>query len=121
MARLDPVFVQSWYNLYQLGMMFVVVGILWWPRRHATTPFHWSWAIPLISVFLSLADFAYLFALRDPDAMISVVSMVRRGSVVVSFLCGAVLFRERNLRSKAVDLAFILVGMFFLWLGSRPA
>ena len=84
-------------------------------------PFHWSWAIPLISVFLSLADFAYLFALRDPDAMISVVSMVRRGSVVVSFLCGAVLFRERNLRSKAVDLAFILVGMFFLWLGSRPA
>ena len=113
--------VQSWYNLYQLGMMSVVVGILWWPRRHATTPFHWSWAIPLISVFLSLADFAYLFALRDPDAMISVVSMVRRGSVVVSFLCGAVLFRERNLRSKAVDLAFILVGMFFLWLGSRPA
>lgn len=119
MSRLDAVFVQSWYNLYQLGMMAVVVGILWLPRRHASTPFHWSWAIPLISLFLSLADFAYLFALRDPDAMISVVSMVRRGSVVVSFLCGAVLFRERNLRSKAVDLAFILVGMIFLWLGSR--
>ena len=42
-------------------------------------------------------------------------------SLVVAVLCGAVLFRERNLRSKAVDLAFILVGMFFLWLGSRPA
>lgn len=119
MSRLDPVFVQSWYNLYQLGMMTVVVGLTWWPRRTRTTPFHWSWAIPLISIFLSLADFAYLFALRDADAMISVVSMIRRGSVVVSFLCGAVLFRERNLRSKAVDLAFILVGMFFLWLGSR--
>ena len=121
MARLDPVFVQSWYNLYQFFMMAVLTAAVWWPKRHASTPFHWSWAIPLISVFLSLADFAYLFALRDPDAMISVVSMVRRGSVVVSFLCGAVLFRERNLRSKAVDLAFILVGMFFLWLGSRPA
>lgn len=121
MSRLDAVFVQSWYNLYQLAMMTVLVALLWWPRRGQTTPFHWSWAIPLISVFLSLADFAYLFALRDPDAMISVVSMIRRGSVVVSFLCGAVLFRERNLRSKAIDLAFILVGMFFLWLGSRPA
>lgn len=119
MSRLDPIFVQSWYNLYQLAMMTVVVGIVWWPRRRVTTPFHWSWAIPLISVFLSLADFAYLYALRDPDAMISVVSMIRRGSVVVSFLCGAVLFRERNLRSKAVDLAFILLGMVFLWLGSR--
>ena len=69
--------------------------------------------------FLTLADFAYLYALQEPDAMISIVSMIRRGSVVVSFLCGAMLFHERNLRSKAVDLAFILVGMVFLWLGSR--
>jgi len=119
MTRLDPVFVQSWYNLYQFLMMAIVVGILWWPRRGHTTPFRWSWAIPFISIFLSAADFAYLYALCDPDAMISVVSMIRRGSVVVSFLCGAALFHERNLRSKAVDLAFILVGMFFLWLGSR--
>ena len=119
MTRLDPVFVQSWYNLYQFLMMAIVVGILWWPRRGHSTPFRWSWAIPFISIFLSAADFAYLYALRDPDAMISVVSMIRRGSVVVSFLCGAALFHERNLRSKAVDLAFILVGMFFLWLGSR--
>lgn len=119
MTQLDPVFVQSWYNLYQFLMMAIVVGILWWPRRGHTTPFRWSWAIPFISIFLSAADFAYLYALRDPDAMISVVSMIRRGSVVVSFLCGAALFHERNLRSKAVDLAFILVGMFFLWLGSR--
>lgn len=119
MTRLDPVFVQSWYNLYQFVMMTVVVGILWLPRRGRTTPFRWSWAIPLISVFLTLADFAYLYALQEPDAMISIVSMIRRGSVVVSFLCGAVLFHERNLRSKAVDLAFILVGMIFLWLGSR--
>lgn len=119
MARLDPVFVQSWYNFYQLLMMGTVVGLLWWPRRRTTTPFHWSWAIPLISIFLSLADFAYLTALSEEGAMISVVSMVRRGSVVVSFCCGALLFHERNLRAKALDLLFILVGMFFLWLGSR--
>ena len=118
MTRLDPAFVQSWYNLYQLGMMAVVTALLWLPRR-AASPFRWSWAIPLISVFLSAADFAYVCALREPDAMISVVSMVRRGSVVVSFLCGALLFGERNLRAKAVDLGFVLLGMLFLWLGSR--
>lgn len=118
MTWLDPAFVQSWYNLYQLGMMAVVTALLWLPRR-AASPFRWSWAIPLISVFLSAADFAYFCALREPDAMISVVSMVRRGSVVVSFLCGALLFGERNLRAKAVDLGFVLLGMLFLWLGSR--
>lgn len=119
MTQLQPVFVQSWYNLYQLCTMAVLTAALWWPRRRTGSPFRWSWAIPLISIFLSAADFVYFYALSDPDAMISVVSMIRRGSVIVSFLCGAVLFRERNLRAKAVDLAFILIGMVFLWLGSR--
>ena len=119
MTRLDPVFVQSWYNLYQLAMMAVVVAVVWWPRRGRTTPFHWSWAIPFISLFLSAADLCYLYALSDSEAMISVVSMIRRGSVVVSFGFGALLFRERNLRAKAIDLALILVGMVFLWIGSR--
>ena len=46
-------------------------------------------------------------------------SMVRRGSVVVSFLFGALFFREKNLKSKAVDLILVLIGMFFLYLGSK--
>ena len=50
---------------------------------------------------------------------ISIVSMVRRGSVVVSFLFGAMVFREKNLQSKAVDLVLVLLGMVFLYLGSR--
>lgn len=117
--RLDPVFVQSWYNLYQAAMMAVAVALLRRSRRHRTAPFRWSWAIPLISLFLSLADFAYLAALREPGAMIAVVSMVRRSSVVVSFCCGALLFGERNLRAKALDLLLVLAGMVFLYLGSR--
>lgn len=119
MTRLDSVFVQSWYNLYQLLIMSLLVAVMWWPRRRRTTPFHWSWAIPLISIFLSAADFAYFYALSDEEAMISVVSMIRRGSVVISFLCGALLFREKNLRAKAFDLGLILLGMLFLWIGSK--
>ena len=118
MRELEPLFVQSWYNIYQFSMMAIAVTLihLLQPNR---TPFHWSWAIPLISLFLSAADLAYFVALSDGEAMISVVSMIRRGSVVVSFACGAMLFKEKNLRSKAIDLVFILAGMLFLWLGSR--
>ena len=104
---------------YMPYIMTVIVALLWWPKRKTTTPFHWSWAIPLISIFLSAADFAYFYALSEADSMISVVSMVRRGSVIVSFLCGAMLFHERNLKAKAIDLALILVGMLFLWIGSK--
>ena len=116
---LDRMVVQSYYNLYQCGMMGVMLMLLWWPRRMKATPFRWDWCIILISVFLSAADFVYFYALSLDGAMISIVSMIRRGSVVVSFLFGAMVFREKNLRSKVVDLALVLLGMVFLYLGSR--
>ena len=119
MHRLPPLFVQGWYNIYQFAMMAAAVGVITFTQRGRATPFRWSWAIPMISMLLSAADMAYFVALSDGGAMISVVSMIRRGSVVVSFACGALLFRERNLRAKAVDLAFILAGMIFLYFGTR--
>ena len=119
MQRFDSMLVQSWFTVYQFFIMGVVLMVLWYPKRKQSTPFHWSWAIPLISVFLSVADFAYFTSLAQEDSLISVVSMVRRGSVIVSFLCGALLFREKNLRSKAVDLLLVLLGMLFLYLGSK--
>ena len=82
MRQLAPMMVQSWYNLYQLGIMTIVLLILWWPHR-ANSPFHWHWSIPLISIFLSAADFVYFYALSLDGSMISVVSMIRRGSVIV--------------------------------------
>ena len=122
MHSLEPMFVQSWYVLYQAILMTITIAILTIfkvKKQGSSDPFHWSWAIPLISLFLSAADVAYLFALSDADAMISVVSMIRRSSVLVSFTCGALLFHERNLKAKAFDLALIFIGAILLYIGSR--
>lgn len=119
MRQFDSMLVQSWFTVYQFVIMCILVLVLWAPTRHQTTPFRWSWAIPLISLFLCAADFAYFTALAQDDSLIAVVSMVRRASVVVSFLCGALLFREKNLRSKAIDLLLVLLGMLFLYWGTR--
>ena len=119
MRSLNPMFVQSWFNLYQMVMMTVICAFLWYPRRHQGTPFRWSWAIPLISIFICMADFAYFSALHDAGSMISVVSLVRRSSVIISFACGAIIFKERNLKAKALDLGLILLGMAFIWIGTR--
>ena len=100
-------------------MMLTMLLLLWWPTRHKTTPFHWKWSIILISIFLSAADFVYFYALSLDGAMISIVSMVRRGSVIVSFLFGAMAFHEKNLKSKVIDLALVLLSMLFLFIGSR--
>ena len=117
LREIDPMFVQSWFSLYQALIMGIVVVAMW--LRGALPRFEWRWAIPLITIFLTIADMAYFVALAEGDSMVAVVSMVRRSSVVVSFACGAVLFGEKNLRSKAIDLIFILVGMVFLCLCSR--
>lgn len=119
MKQLHPMLVQSWYNMYQVLIMCPILALLWWPKRKETTPFRWRWTILLISIFLSAADFAYFYALSDQDSMISIVSMVRRGSVIVSFLFGALFFREKNLKSKAIDLLLVLIGMICLYLGSK--
>ena len=115
---LNRMFVQGWYNLYQAAMMAIVFLTLWFPKRKSTAPFKWRNEIILISLFLTAADMAYFYALSEPDAMISIVSMVRRGSVIVSFLFGALLLREKNLKAKAFDLLLVLLGMICLFIGT---
>lgn len=116
---LNKMAVQSYYNIYQFFMMGTMMILLWYPKRKSTTPFHWDWCIVLISLFLSAADFVYFYSLSLDGAMISIVSMVRRGSVIVSFFFGALVFHEKNRKSKALDLFLVLLGMLFLYLGTR--
>ena len=115
---LDKMAVQSWFNIYQCIMLFVfalAVRAKIWDRMGRTTVFY----ISLISILLTAADFVYFYALGQPDAMISIISMVRRSSVVVSFMVGALVFKEKNLRSKVVDLVLVLLSMVALYIGSR--
>ncbi len=129
-AGLDRLFVQGWYNLYQAVIMGVIMLLIWLPEHKRAlaqavpgtgpdyVPFVWKWTIPFISLALTAADLAYLYALTMPGAMISVVSMIRRSSVLVSFVFGAVVFHEKNLRSKALDLVFVLLSLVLLLLGT---
>lgn len=117
-CKLDKMVVQSWYNMYQVMMMLIVLLTMWWPIRK-THPFHWRWQIPFISIFLSVADFCYFYALSMDGALISVVSLVRRSGVIVGFIAGWLFFKEQNIKSKSLDLLFVIIAMIFLWLGSR--
>ena len=75
--------------------------------------------IPFISILLVLADFVYFYALSYEDSMISIISLVRRSGVVVSFIAGAIWFKERNLKAKFIDLLLVLAGMYLIYLGTR--
>ena len=109
MTCLDRMNVQVWYNFYQLAIMGVILFTLWYPGRKKSTP----------SILLVLADFVYFYALSYEDSMISIISLVRRSGVVVSFIAGAIWFKERNLKAKFIDLLLVLAGMYLIYLGTR--
>ncbi len=112
-----PLEVQAWYSLYQLIIMGISLMVIM--KIHpSATPLKWRWTIPFISIFLTVADIAYFYSLSMDDSMIAVVSMIRRGSVIVSFLYGVIALHEKNIRLKVIDLSILLIGLTFLVIGS---
>ncbi len=107
---IDPFTLQAWFALYLVIIMGFITGFWWWPRR-AEKPFRWSWWIPAIGALLIVADLVYFRAITDPDALIVILSALRRSSVVVSFALGAWIFSEHNPKAKAIALGGVLVGV----------
>lgn len=120
MRRVDRLAVQAWFSFYQVAILFPVLAITRWRLpKSERIPFEWRWTIPLIGLFLVLADFLYFNALTFEDSLISVISALRRGGVVVSFIVGALVFHEKNLKKKGLYLAGILLGILLISLGSH--
>ncbi|MBO5456363.1 MAG: DMT family transporter [Muribaculaceae bacterium] len=117
LTRYEPLEVQAWYSLYQLVIMGITIAIILKGKKGGT-PLKWRWTIPLISLFLTIADIAYFYSLSLEGSMIAVVSMIRRGSVIVSFFYGVIALHEKNIRLKLVDLTLLLIGLSFLVIGS---
>lgn len=117
LSRFEPLEVQAWYSLYQLVIMGLTLTVIM-KATHVTTPLRWRWSIPFISVFLTVADIAYFYSLSIEGSMIAVVSMIRRGSVIVSFFYGVIALHEKNIRLKLIDLTLLLIGLTFLVIGS---
>ena len=102
--------VQAWFSVY-LAVLFLPLAVGWKQRRWRRNEFQWRWSIPAIAVFLLLADYVYFGALRQPDAMVSVVMSLRRGSTLVGFAGGLLLFREPHGWRKLPAVLGILLGM----------
>lgn len=112
---IDKVAVQAYFTIYQVVLLFPVVVLIRRKNKNSI-PLDWRWTIPIIGLFLIVADFFYFAALNHPDSLIAVVSTIRRGSVIITFLLGAWLFKEKNLWRKGVFLLGILAGLSILLL-----
>ncbi|MEI6891271.1 MAG: EamA family transporter [Pontiella sp.] len=114
-----PIQVLVWCGLYLFIFFAIVNGLFWWPKRKRSTPFQWRWTIPAIGLLLVFSDYIYFRAVEHPEALIVILSVLRRCSVLVGFFVGAVLFKEVNKRKKSWVLLGIMIGVLLIIFSER--
>ena len=119
MASMKPMFVQSWCNFYIVIIMAIIVLAGRFGHSKYYQHYHHDWAVWLIAIFITASDFLYFLSLSSPGSMLSEVSMLRRSSVIITFNCGALFFKEKNLRSKGIAMLILLGAMAILVFSSR--
>jgi len=111
---LNPQTLQFWFCFYTILILLVIVTITWFPNSEKRKAFKWRWSIPLVGVLLVLSDYFYLRALQDPDALIMLLSAIKRSQLIIAVVIGGLIFKEQNKRKKLVPLAGILGGVFLI-------
>ena len=108
--------VQAWFSIY-VALLFLPLAagwkLRWWPRHE----FQWRWSVPFVSFALLVCDFIYFTALRDPQALVSVVAGLRRASILIAFAGGLLFFGELNGRKKLPAVAGVVLGIVLTIVG----
>ncbi len=118
---LEPLFIQSWGNLYITLILAVCIALQCaFEGRGLREAFTVRWDIMMLltAILITGADMSYFFALKQEGALLSIISIMRRCSVIVTFVFGAIVFKEKNIRRKAAILSILLAGMVFMMIGS---
>ncbi len=103
---------QLWFSI---DLIFLLGAALLVGEKYFRQPrFVWRWTIPATGILLIAADWLYFYALSQPEVHISILSLIRRCSCIVTFAAGSWYFRENNLKGKAFALAVILLGVALL-------
>jgi bacterial/archaeal transporter family protein len=113
---IDVATVQAWFSIYLLVVLLPLLIV--WMHGDPSAVFAWRWSIALIAVTLLAADYLYFTAIAKPDAMISVISTLRRTSMIVSLSIGVLFLGEKSLREKLLCAVMMLIGAFVIYFDS---
>ncbi len=113
-AKIDPISLQVWFSFYLVGVIGTAASVVYIFNKKSFEAFKWRKSILTVGILLIVADYLYFRALGMEGALISVISTVRRSSVIISFIVGGLIFKEKNKRIKALPLAGVLIGVVLL-------
>lgn len=111
---LNPQTLQFWFSWYTVLILLLILTITWFPYKEKRKAFQFRWTIIAVGVLLVAADYFYFKALQDPDALIMLLSAIKRSQILIAVVVGGLLFKEQNKRKKLIPLAGIMLGVFLI-------
>ena len=111
---LNPQTLQFWFCFYTILILLVILSITWFPYKEKRAAFKFRWTIIAVGVLLQTADYFYFKALQDPDALIMLLSAIKRSQILIAVVVGGLVFKEKNKRKKLVPLFGIMLGVFLI-------
>lgn len=111
---LTPQTLQFWFSWYTVLLLIVILTLTWFPYAEKRKAFKWRWTIIAVGILLIAADYFYFKALQDPEALIMLLSAIKRSQLIIAVVIGGLVFKEKNKRKKLIPLIGILLGVFFI-------
>ncbi|WP_438962552.1 EamA family transporter [Nonlabens sp.] len=111
---LNPQTLQFWFCFYTIMILLVILSVTWFPYKEKRTAFKFRWTIPAVGILLQTADYFYFKALQDPEALIMLLSAIKRSQIIIAVVIGGLIFKEKNKRKKLIPLAGIMIGVFLI-------
>ncbi|KAA5821424.1 DMT family transporter [Algibacter amylolyticus] len=111
---LNPQTLQFWFCFYTILILLIILSITWFPHAEKRKAFKWRWTIPMVGVLLQIADYFYFKALQDPEALIMLLSAIKRSQIIIAVVVGGLIFKEQNKRKKLIPLVGIMAGVFLI-------
>ncbi len=108
--QIPPGTVQAHFSL-DMAVIYTAAAAAARIRPKKKLRIKWKWTIPVTGIALIASDCMYFRSVNSPGAQISVISLLRRSSCIISFLAGAALFREQHILRKAFALILIFIGI----------
>lgn len=111
---LNPQTLQFWFCWYTVLILLSILSITWFPYKEKRRAFKWRWSIIAVGILLQSADYFYFKALQDPDALIMLLSAIKRSQILIAVVIGGLVFKEKNKRKKLIPLVGIMLGVFLI-------
>jgi len=111
---LTPQTLQFWFCFYTTIILLFILAITWFPYKEKRKAFTFRWTIPMVGVLLQSADYFYFKALQSPEALIMLLSAIKRSQIIIAVVIGGIIFKEKNKRKKLIPLTGILCGVFLI-------